>query len=81
MSESSNDDENLSVNALSVGEPDLPNSSIVTSRKDPDTIVCRDRLDDRVGVALLRNTPESSDDDETLADKSAVPIRRNTRQK
>lgn len=37
--------------------------------------VCHDHLDDQASAASIRNMPESSDDDESLAEESAVPCR------
>lgn len=40
--------------------------------------VCCDHLDDQASAASIRNMQESSDDNESLADESAVPLRRST---
>lgn len=68
MPELSNDNENLYNDALPVDEPVLPNDSLVRSlvRK------CVAIAWITKTAALLRNMPESSDDDKSFADKSAV---------
>ena len=66
-------DDNSSEDTLSTYKLALPYDFHFTSCQEPGTSVCRDHRDDQAIAALHRNTPKSSDDDESSANKPVLP--------